>query len=297
MMNGLLYIARQQGFDKAQGLEVAIAPYQAGKDALSALRAGLVDVAIGAEFVLVKEIFAGGADLRCLSVICSGEVDMIIVRRDRGISRPEDLRGKTVGLARRTQAEFFLGRFLSLHQIPLKEVTVVDVDPFDQAEALASGKVDAVLAWEPNTFKVIKQVGNEAVAWPGQGGQDFYFLLLSREEVIKTKAAALEKLLRALAQAANFIKERPTAAQAIIAEWTRVSPADLQASPLLKRYELSLDQGLLLAMEDEASWMIKNRFTDQAKIPNFMNYLDPEPLRKVDPKSVRLALPGKGTAE
>jgi NitT/TauT family transport system substrate-binding protein len=293
VMNGLLYIAKHQGFDKAQGLEVAITPYQAGRDALWALRDGLVELAIGAEFVLIMEIFAESADLRCLSVICSGEVDMLIARRDRGISQPEDLHGKTIGLARKTQAEFFLGRFLTLHHIPLKEVTIVDVNPFDQAEALAAGKVDAVLAWEPNAIKVLKQVGNDAISWPAQGGQDFYFLLLSRKEIIKKKAAAMEKLLRALVQAANFFRERPSAAQAIIAESTKVSLTDLQTSPLPKKYELFLDQGLLLAMEDQASWMIHNRLTDQTKIPNFMDYLDPGPLLKVDPKAVRLALPGK----
>ena len=46
-------------------------------------------------------------------------------------------------------------------------------------------------------------------------------------------------------------------------------------------------------MEDEAAWMIQNRLTDQVKIPNFLDYLDPGPLLKASPKAVRLVLPGK----
>jgi NitT/TauT family transport system substrate-binding protein len=84
---------------------------------------------------------------------------------------------------------------------------------------------------------------------------------------------------------------------AIISQWTKVSPDDLQKLALPKRYRLFLDQGLLLAMEDQAAWMIENRRTDQTIIPNVMDYLDPGPLLKVNPKAVQLALPGKAAGE
>jgi ABC-type nitrate/sulfonate/bicarbonate transport system substrate-binding protein len=293
-MNGLLYIAKEKGFDRARGLELDIKPYQTGRDTLRDLIAGRLDVALGAEFILIKEIYAGAAfNVRCLSVICSGEVDRLIACRDHGISRPEDLMGKTIGLAKNTQAEFFLGRFLTLNSIPLKEVTIVDVNPFDQPEALATGRVDAVLAWEPNAFNVLEKIGNNGIAWPAQGGQDFYWLLMSRKEIIKQKSAVLERMLDALNQAAKFFQERPAEAMAIISQWTKVSLDDLQKLALPKRYGLFLDQGLLLAMEDQAAWMIENRRTDQTMIPNFMDYLDPGPLLQVNPKAVQLALPGK----
>jgi NitT/TauT family transport system substrate-binding protein len=99
------------------------------------------------------------------------------------------------------------------------------------------------------------------------------------------------KLMRALEQAADFLKQRPGEASAIISKWAKVSVSNLDRYTV--RYEVFLDQSLLLAMEDEASWMIKNRLTDQTKIPNFMDYLDPDPLIKVDPKAVRLVIPGK----
>ena len=148
---GLLLVAEDQGFDRAHGLEIVIKAYQTGREPLQALRAGRLDLASCAEFALVGEILAGGADLRCLAAISSGDFDALIARRDKGIQRPEDLRGKTIGLPRKTSAEFFLARFLTLNHISLQEVTVADVSPFDLGEALAAGKVDAVLIWEPVT--------------------------------------------------------------------------------------------------------------------------------------------------
>lgn len=293
MMSGLLYIAVDRGYDKSLNLEIIISDYPTGRDAARDLRAGRIEVAAPAEFVMVNEIMAGGADLRCLSAICAGEVDLLIARPDRGISRPAHLKGKTIGLARKTQAEFFLSKFLTLNHISLKEVTIVDVNPEKQPDALAHGQVDAVLAFEPNTFRVLNHMERDVVAWPAQGGQDFYFLLVSREGIIKKKTAAMENLLRALVRAAGFYREQPEAAKAIIARWTKIDVANLKSSKLHKRYEVFLDESLLLAMKDQARWMLHNGLTDQKEAPDFRDYLHIETLVKMDPKAVRLAFSGK----
>ena len=127
------------------------------------------------------------------------------------------------------------------------------------------GKVDAVLAWEPNSFTIFKKMGKDCITWPAQGGQDFYWLLMTCEETIEQRFSVLVKMLQALDQAAEFFQKRPTESLAIISEWTKVSLDDLQK---LKRYELVLDQGLLLAMEDQARWLIQNRLTDRTQVPD-----------------------------
>ena len=83
----------------------------------------------------------------------------------------------------------------------------------------------------------------------------------------------MEKLFRALNQAADFIKAQPAAARAIMAQWTKVPLSDLQAGKYLIRYDLAFDQGLLLAMEDQARWMIGNQLTDRKQVPNYLDYL------------------------
>lgn len=295
-MLGLLFIAENRGYYQAQGLEVVIKEYQTGLGPLRDLREGRLDLVSCAEFALVGEIFTGRADqLRCLAVIGSGEVDLLIARRDKGINRPEDLRGKTIGVPRKTSAEFFLARFLTLNHISLKEVTVVDVKPSDLANALAAGKLDAVLVWAPVAHDVIKKAAPNAVVWPAQGGQNVYRLLVTREEYINKKPVVLEKLLGALERAAEFAKEHPDEAQAIIAHRLKVKIGDLQAGKSSINYELFLDQALLLAMEDQARWLIQNRLIDRAKVPNYLDYFHAEALSKVDPEAVRLIIPKAGS--
>jgi len=56
----------------------------------------------------------------------------------------------------------------------------------------------------------------------------------------------------------------------------------------LHDFSLSLDQSLVIAMQDEAQWMINNQFTNQTQIPNFTNYIYTRGLIAVDPQSVTL---------
>jgi NitT/TauT family transport system substrate-binding protein len=290
-MVGLLFVAENRGYYQAQGLEVVLKAYQTGLEPLRGVREGRLDLASCAEFALVGEIFTGGTGLRCLAAIGSGEVDMLIARRDKGVNRPEDLRGKTIGVPRNTSAEFFLGRFLTLNHISLQDVTVADIKPLDLVNALAAGKVDAVLIWAPVTYDIMKKIGDNAIAWPAQAGQNVYRLLVTREEYIKSKPGTLEKLLRALEQAAEFAGKYPDETRAIIAQRLNVNITDLQAGKSPINYELFLCQALVLTMEDQARWLMRNKLTSQTRLPNYLDYFHAETLAKVDPKAMRLIIP------
>jgi NitT/TauT family transport system substrate-binding protein len=39
------------------------------------------------------------------------------------------------------------------------------------------------------------------------------------------------------------------------------------------QFSLSLDQSLIVAMEDEARWMIKNSLTGEKQVPDFADYI------------------------
>ena len=51
-------------------------------------------------------------------------------------------------------------------------------------------------------------------------------------------------------------------------------------------FSLSLDQSLVVAMENEARWMIKNRLTFETEVPDFLNYIYVEGLNSIKPGSV-----------
>jgi ABC-type nitrate/sulfonate/bicarbonate transport system substrate-binding protein len=109
-ISGPLYIAQSRGYFTAQGLEVTIRDNAGSPESISDLEAGRLDLACCGAFNLMKEALAGAGNSRGLAILCNGQIMDLVARRDRGIDRLEDLRGKTVGLLRGTAAEYFLGR-------------------------------------------------------------------------------------------------------------------------------------------------------------------------------------------
>jgi hypothetical protein len=54
------------------------------------------------------------------------------------------------------------------------------------------------------------------------------------------------------------------------------------------QFALSLDQSLVLAMEDEGRWMIDNNLTGEKTIPDFRKYIYTRGLEGVKPDSVNI---------
>ncbi len=51
---------------------------------------------------------------------------------------------------------------------------------------------------------------------------------------------------------------------------------------------LSLSQVLIIAMEDEARWAIKNNLTDATEVPNYLDYIYFDALEAVKPDAVNI---------
>jgi NitT/TauT family transport system substrate-binding protein len=54
-------------------------------------------------------------------------------------------------------------------------------------------------------------------------------------------------------------------------------------------FSLSLDQTLVVVLEDEARWIISNGLTDERSVPNFLNSIYADGLRTVKPDALRIA--------
>lgn len=124
----LVYIAEDQGFFAKNGLDVTIHDYEAGKLAADALLADKADICTSTGFVFVSNSF-NNKDLRVFGTVALGESNAMVARKDRGITDPEDLKGRKIAVTKKSSGEFYLGNFLIFNGLTLNDVETVDLKP------------------------------------------------------------------------------------------------------------------------------------------------------------------------
>ena len=283
-----LFVAESQDFFVQNGLDVTFKIYDVGLNAATGLVNGEVDMASPvAEYVMVGKIFD---DKKIQAIASIDEVDYayVIGRQDRGIERVSDLNGKKIGIVRGTILEFQLGRFLELHGVKPADVRLVHGTLPQSESAIVNGEVDAVMSIPPFTASIQKQLGANAALWSAQNSQPFYSLVLADTEWIKKHPEAVERFLMAMKEAEEFIANHPDEAKEILRAKLKFSDEEIARVWSQNQFTLSLDQSLILVLEDEARWMMQNDLTTETVMPRFLDYLYLDGLQVVKPEAVNI---------
>ena len=283
----LIWIAEEQGYFTTNGLDITNIDYQAGKLAADALLAGEADISISAEFVFVSNSF-DNADLRTLGTVDTVENLELVARKDSGIADPSDLKGKTIGITRKSVGEFFLGRFLIFHDLSLADVEVVDLTPKEIVAAISNGDIDAGLVWQPSVFSMKNALGDNAISWSGQSGERYNMILIARETFIRDNTEAIDRFIKSIVQAAEFVEANNDEAKSFIAEKYHYESAYMDAIWPQHDFVVELSQHLILTMENQARWRIQNNLTEATKVPNYLDYVYTGALEKLMPNAVSI---------
>lgn len=286
-VNSLVFIAADQNFFVSSGLNLSVKEYPSGLAAVNGLLAGEVDLADASEFVLVGNAFSG-QKITTIASIDKFRHNYLIGRKDHGIRAPADLKGKRIGLPLKTASEFYLGRFLELNGMNFHQVDYVNTGPPQLVDALVNGDVDAVVAWQPNAQTLTERLGDGIVRWPVQSEQATYCDVVAAQTWLSGHSDLVKKFLRSLSQAQDFLDRYPDQAKALLRKRFNYSDSYMAAIWPEHQFQLSQEQSMVLAMEDEARWMIANGLTDQKKIPDFLDFIYLDTLAEIRPEAVSI---------
>jgi NitT/TauT family transport system substrate-binding protein len=285
----LHWVAEDQKFFDDVGLDVTTRQYASGVGALEALVKGEAVIAVGtSEFPVVDRAFKK-EKIRIVGNIAKSDIIYIVGRKDHGVEKITDLKGKRIGTTTTTIAHFFLGRFLELHGMTMQDIILVDLKtPGEWVDALVTGQIDAVATAQPYAHAVKGHLGENASVWSAQSSQSLYALAISTEEWIKSHPELVTRYLQSLSRAEEFMLRYPTESKAIIQRHLNSNAAYAETVWGQNRFVLSLDQAFIIAMEDEARWMISNRLTTEKDVPDFLNVIYEEGLKSIKPDKVTI---------
>jgi len=285
----IFWVAQEQGYFTKNGLNVTSNKYDTGAGALEGVINGKDDIVVGTtEFPLTTKALEGDR-IRTITSISKSEFIYLVGRVDRGIHEVSDLKAKTIGTTFGTIAHFYLGRFLDLNGLSIQDVNLVDLKtPWEWVDAVVNGSIDAVATAQPSADLAKDGLGNNAVVWSIQNSQPLYAQAIATDEWITSHPELVIRFLKSLLQAEDFVINHPAEAKAIVKKQMSFSDAHINRVWRENQFSLSLDQSLLLAMQDEAQWLINNNLTDATAVPHFFNYVYQDGLKFVKPGAVNI---------
>ncbi len=286
-VNTLILIAQEKGYFASNGVAVTDHVYASGVAGLQGLLDDDVQLVTGSEFALVGQVLAE-KDICTIAAINRSSIEYLVARVDRGISSLSDLKGKTIGVPLHSRPEFALDRFLYFHNIEVSELTLVDV-PVDQSvDALVSGKVDAIAAWQPYTNQAEERLRGKVIAWSVQEDQPSYTLVMSTAVWAAANRESISRFLRAMVEAEDYVTANPEAARDLLHEKWNHEQGYLASIWPEHRFSVLLDQALVVVMEDQARWIMERELAGEREMPDFVGHICAEGLEEVKPEAVSL---------
>lgn len=284
----LAQVAQARGYYQQEGLEAVPLVYSYGKAALDAVLDGKADFATVAETPVMFAIMKG-EDIAVIATIqTSNRNNAIIARKDKGILSPGELKGRKIAVTFGTISEFFMDAFLATHGIKRRDMKVVSLEPEALQNALVNGDVDAVSTWSPFLIQMSRKLGEKGITFYGEDIYTQTFNVVATRAFIRGNPGAVNKMLRALIKAEEFVDKNQLAAQKLVAEFSKLQTALIGEIWPGNNFTVTLDQSLILALEDESQWAITNRLTKATRVPNYLGFIYLDGLVSVKPEAVRI---------
>ena len=203
--------------------------------ALEFLRGGAIDFGSTAGSAAIVAC-AGGLPIKAIYVYSRPEWTALVTRKDSGISRIEDLKGKTVAVTRGTDPHIFLLRALDAKGLGETDINAVLLQHPDGYRALATRQVDAWAGLDPHMAKAQVEIG--AVLFYRNPAFNTYGILNVRQAFAKQYPDLVRRVLAVYERARLYAIAHPDELAAEVVEAAGVSP-EVAHIQLAERTDLS----------------------------------------------------------
>ncbi|MGW2650989.1 ABC transporter substrate-binding protein [Streptomyces sp. NPDC001393] len=201
-------ILRAAGELKNLDYKIKWSTFTSGPPLLEAVNAGAVDIGgVGN----TPPVFAAGAGSK-ISVAAAwhgtSKGDAILVPGNSELTRPDQLKGRSVAVAQGSSAHYQLVASLKAAGLSLSDVHVKYLQPADALAAFTSGKVDAWAVWDPYTSQIL-QAKQGRVLTTGEGVTNGLTFQVAAPAALKDpkKAAVIKDYLARLRRATAWVHD------------------------------------------------------------------------------------------
>jgi NitT/TauT family transport system substrate-binding protein len=277
-----MWIAKEAGFFKKQGLDVKLVFIASGPMGTTAILSGDVDVGIIGGFAPIRAIVGGAKNLVMIGQSKNRMTGAIVGKKE--IGSVQDLKGKRLGIDRiGSNPDMFTQASLARFNMdPLKDLQYIQLGSIGNGiPALKAGTIDAVSTSTPHDlfaqrlgFKVILDITAMKIPLAST-------VLLSARNTVERKQADLTKFMRAYAEAVHYFLTNREGTVQIVTKYTKVEDRDVVAHSIASEADavertLQIDPKgieLILALMSKSMPQASTVKTEEFYDPRFTNEL------------------------
>lgn len=198
-LHAFLYQAEQAGYFAEEGLTVNIQPPAGVNDAMSMVAAGKADIGLYYQQDVIQARVEQGVPVKSIAAVVQAPLNIILSLKEKDITEPADLAGKTVGYAGTELSEALVHSIMQKSGQDPNSVELIDVG-FDLMSSMVTGNVDATIGCLVN--HEVPQMEKEGFEvnyfFPDDFGVPQYYegIFLANDDMIENEPEVLAGFLR-----------------------------------------------------------------------------------------------------
>ena len=248
-LHTFIYTAIERGYYEEEGLKVNVQFPSNSTDAISLVAAGRADIGLYYQHDVIQAVAEQGVGIKSIGAVVQSPLNVILSLKDKNITRPVDMEGKTIGYGGTALSEALVKTMVEADGADFSNIELIDVG-FDLMSSMTTGNVDATIGclinhevpqMEEEGFEVNYFLVNE------YGIPNYYeAVFLANDEAIENDSDTFAGFLRASKKGFEDFKADPEGCLDIL-----LNNQNEENFPLSETVETKSCETLLPIMETE----------------------------------------------
>lgn len=272
-----LYTAIERGYFAEEGLDVKIHFPANDNDALALVAAGKAEIGMYYQQDVIQAVANQGTGIKSIGAIVQSPLNVILSLKDKNITKPEDLVGKTIGYGGTVLSEALVKCMMENVGADATDVNMINVG-FELMSSMTTGNVDATIGCLVN--HEVPQLEEEGFdvnyfSVSGYGIPNYYEeVFLTNDDLLENEPEVVAGFLRAAKKGFDDFKADPDGCLAIL-----MNNQNEENFPLTQSVEeqscatliplMETEDAAFLTQTDECwqeniDWMLENQLIDKA---------------------------------
>lgn len=272
-----LYTAIERGYFAEEGLDVKIHFPANDNDALALVAAGKAEIGMYYQQDVIQAVANQGTGIKSVGAIVQSPLNVILSLKDKNITKPEDLVGKTIGYGGTVLSEALVKCMMENVGADASDVNMINVG-FELMSSMTTGNVDATIGCLVN--HEVPQLEEEGFdvnyfSVSGYGIPNYYEeVFLTNDDLLENEPEVVAGFLRAAKKGFDDFKADPDGCLAIL-----MNNQNEENFPLTQSVEeqscatliplMETEDATFLTQTDECwqeniDWMLENQLIDKA---------------------------------